>query len=90
MTDLTIVERRIDVLDKVETVKSGRNEYDGEYFTAVYPSSESPQTYVVAQFSYESNNDTADIQISDNSILLNIENGNVLALVPSEAYGGDT
>ena len=88
MSELTVIERRISLFDKVETVKDGRNEYDGEYFTAAYPSSESPQTYVVAQFSYESNNDTADVQIPDSSILLEIENGEVLTLVPSDVYGG--
>jgi len=88
MSDLTIVERRIDLFDRVSVVDDGRVDYDGDYLRAAYPTESEPSEYVVAQFSYESNNDTADIQIPNNSILLEIENGNVLALVPSEAYRG--
>jgi len=88
MSEITVLETRIDVFDRVEVVKDAKVEYDGEYLKAAYPSDAEAQTFVVADFNYENAEQTTDVTVPDGSIILEISGGNLRALVPSDAYGG--
>jgi len=88
MSEITVLETRIDLFDRVEVVKDGKVDYDGEYLKAAYKADAEPSEYVVANFNYDNAEQTTDVTIPDGSIILEMSGGNLRALVPSEAYGG--
>lgn len=88
MNNITLLEKRIDLFDRVEVVKDAKVEYDGEYLKAAYKADAEPDEYVVANFNYNDAEETTDVTLPDGSIILEMSGGNLRALVPIDKYGG--
>lgn len=86
MSEITVLEKRIDRFDRVNVVKDAKVDYDGDYLKAVYKADTEPSEYVVADFNYQNAEQTTDVTVPDGSVILEVEGGTIRALVPVEAY----
>lgn len=83
MPTLKVVEKQqLDLFDEIVLSPNAKIEHNSGGLTAVYPSTDDENTYVVATFSH---GDEA-VEVPSNTIVLGVENGDLWALVPREAY----
>jgi hypothetical protein len=86
MTELAVVETVVEPFSRVEISPDSRTDYEDGRLTAVYPSETDEVEYVVALFNYDSKR--ATVEIPGESVVLDVSEGVVTALVPADAYGG--
>lgn len=87
MSELFVVDTDVEPFDRVELSPDGRVEYDGGQLTALFPENADVRQYVVSLFNYGGESDTVDLP--DDSVVLDVGEGVVTVLVPSDAYAGD-
>lgn len=82
MSELNVVETDVDVFDRVALNPEGRIEYEDGRLTALYPEKAGETEYVVARFHY----DSGSVELPDDTVVLGVDEGVVMALVPEDAY----
>jgi len=85
MSELRVVDTAVEPFDTV-TLSPDRVEYDDGQLTAVYPSDADTETFRVALFEYGGEADAVDLP--EDSAVLSVGEGVVVALVPETAYHG--
>jgi len=83
MSELTVVDKAVEPLDRVEFSADGRVEYSDGRLRVLYPSEADTTEYVVAVFNVES----GTVELPDGAVVLSIDEGVVVAAVPASEYG---
>jgi len=84
MTELEVVDTAVEPLSTVEFNPDGRVDYENGRLTAVYPSDADVREFVIAVFDY---GESSTVELPNDSVLLSVGEGVVVAAVPSDAYG---
>ena len=84
MSELEIVDTAVSPLSRVKFNPDGRVEYENGRLTAVYPSDADTTEFVIAVFRYA---DSDTVELPNDSVVLSVGEGVVVAAVPSAAYG---
>jgi len=82
MTNLTIVQRNVDIYDELEINTNNRLNYEDGFLTAAYPQSEEEIEYVVASVGIKEGN----ANIPSGAAILELRSDSVLCLIPKETY----
>jgi len=84
MSELEVLDTAVSPLSRVEFDPDGRVEYENGRLTAVYPSDADVREFVIAVFRYA---DSDTVELPNDSVVLSVGEGVVVAAVPSSAYG---
>lgn len=87
LAELQVVERRVSAFDTVSLDPDGRIDYSEGELTAVFEADAETETFRVALFNY---GESDALEIPEGAVILGVGNGVATALVPTEAYHGES
>jgi len=83
MSELQVVDKAVEPLDRAEFSADGRVEYSDGRLRCLYPSDADTTEYVVAVFNVED----GTVELPEGAVVLSIDEGVVVSAVPASEYG---